>query len=63
MASNRARYKCINVDHETYRVIRSLARAHRRSLIEQVRVMADVERKTVKARQLFPDNRARRVKA
>jgi hypothetical protein len=63
MASNRSRYKCINVDHETYRVIRSLARAHRRSLIEQVRVMADVERKTVKARQLFPDNRARRVKA
>jgi hypothetical protein len=55
MANNRARYKCINVDHETYRVIRSL--------IEQVRVMANAERKTVKARQLFPDNPTRRVKS
>jgi hypothetical protein len=44
MATNRARYKCINVDHETYRAIRGLARAHRRSLLEQARVMAGAER-------------------
>jgi len=54
MASNRARYKCINVDYETYRVIRSLSRVHRRSLLEQVRVMAENERSNLKTRQLFP---------
>lgn len=57
MASNRARYKCINVDHETYRVIRSLSIVHRRSLLEQVRVMAENERSNLKPRQPISDER------
>lgn len=51
--NNRHRYKCINVDHDTYRIIHGLARAHRRSLLEQVKAMADAERKKLAESSMF----------
>jgi hypothetical protein len=53
-ANNRHRYKCVNVDHDTYQIIHGLARAHRRSLLEQVKAMADAERKKLSDYQLLP---------
>ncbi|MDX9991571.1 MAG: hypothetical protein RBS68_05920 [Anaerolineales bacterium] len=53
-ANNRNRYACINVDHDTYQVIRALARAYRRSLLEQVKVMAANERKKASEYQPLP---------
>lgn len=53
-ANNRHRYACINVDHGTYRVIRVLAQAHRRSLLEQVKAMANAERRKLSEYQLLP---------
>lgn len=54
-ANNRHRYKCVNVDHDTYRIIHGLARAYRRSLLEQVKAMADAERKKLSESSMFPE--------
>jgi hypothetical protein len=53
--NNRHRYKCINVDHDTYQIIYRLARSHRRSLLEQVKAMADAERKKLAESSMFPE--------
>jgi|GEM_PF-2924071 len=53
-ANNRHRYACINVDHETYRIIHGLSRAYRRSLLDQVRAMANAEKKKLSEYQLLP---------
>ena len=53
--NNRHRYKCVNVDHDTYRIIHGLARAYRRSLLEQVKAMADAEKKKLVEYQLLPE--------
>ena len=53
--NNRDRYKCINVDHETYRIIYGMAKIHRRSLVEQLRVMAVAEKKKQAAQSLLPE--------
>jgi hypothetical protein len=53
--NNRNRYKCINVDHETYRIIYGMAKIHRRSLVEQLRVMASAEKKKQAELSMFSE--------
>jgi hypothetical protein len=53
--NNRHKYACLNVDYETFQKIRALAHTNRRSLLNQVRAMADAEHKKLSQAKLFDD--------
>lgn len=53
--NNRDRYKCINVDFDTYCIIYGMAKIHRRSLVEQLRIMASAEKKKQAELSMFSE--------